>query len=762
MNAFQKMMKRTLPPDDGDSETDNKHLTTTTDNKRPKVMDSSILRPDDLSKSPGDALSQPKLSRFPDSNFGERQRRFAASYYKSAKGPDWLEYSQGRDACFCFPCFHFPSKTTANNWTVVGFRAWNNLAIGVANHCNSLAHIGSCIDWQNWKNNQSTGDSVAAQLNSAHSSIAKANREYIRSIAEVVHLCACQGIALRGHREDPNQTNRGNFLEILTLLSIHDAAIANKLTDKANATYTHHSVQNELLSIEAGITRAKFSDEVEAAGMYALMVDESKDISKQEQIAIVLRYINDLEPTEVLLDIVAAEGLDAYSLCCKIKSTLTKYSIPVTNCVAQCYDGASVMSGASSGVQARFRSDGCNGPASPHAYYTHCFNHRLNLALCDAIRNANGMNDTLNILNEVYIFVSSSVVHSHFKNEQKAMVAEGKQDGSGQFEIQRRADTRWTSSYGCVHNSLKALAAIMNTVDFFACSSDRTRSTNAKALQLQIDTQCIVRLCILEKVLSITRHLSDTLQKEDIDYGDAVDLVESTKLALNQLVLDTEDTNSEWKQIWARSKTLCQIADVPEPLVRRRRQVRADANENSCLGTEDEYKKHVLRPITDSMISELNNRFGESTSAMYLGVAALTPKSKYFLANKELVAFGELYNIKKDDICSELTVLKRMTERNPLEASTLTAFLGWLDSFRGPFFSIHQLTMIATTLPCSSAGCERSFSCLRRVKNYLRSTMLTDRLGDLCVISCNADRASKIDLNEIVEKFAEKPRRFVL
>ena len=69
--------------------------------------------------------------------------------------------------------------------------------------------------------------------------------------------------------------------------------------------------------------------------------------------------------------------LDATSLCTKIKSELTTLSL--TNCivVAQCYDGASVMSGRLNRVQAKFSEP------SQCAMYIHCHAHRLNLVIVD-------------------------------------------------------------------------------------------------------------------------------------------------------------------------------------------------------------------------------------------------------------------------------------------------------------------------------------------------------------------------------------------
>ena len=51
------------------------------------------------------------------------------------------------------------------------------------------------------------------------------------------------------------------------------------------------------------------------------------------------------------------------------------------------------------------------------------------------------------------------------------------------------------------------------------------------------------------------------------------------------------------------------------------------------------------------------------------------------------------------------------------------------------FPNIYRFLLIACTLPITSAEAERSFSLMRRLKTYARSTMSEERLSDLAVIA---------------------------
>ena len=56
-------------------------------------------------------------------------------------------------------------------------------------------------------------------------------------------------------------------------------------------------------------------------------------------------------------------------------------------------------------------------------------------------------------------------------------------------------------------------------------------------------------------------------------------------------------------------------------------------------------------------------------------------------------------------------------------------------------------------MPASNATSERSFSALRRVKTYLRSTMVQQRLNNLMVLHVHKDMTDAIDLQKLATDF---------
>ena len=58
-------------------------------------------------------------------------------------------------------------------------------------------------------------------------------------------------------------------------------------------TYTSSSIQNNLLEIVAGHIRDQILAKVRSAEVFGIIFDETQDISRHEQAALVLRYVSE-------------------------------------------------------------------------------------------------------------------------------------------------------------------------------------------------------------------------------------------------------------------------------------------------------------------------------------------------------------------------------------------------------------------------------------------------------------------------------------
>lgn len=99
---------------------------------------------------------------------------------------------------------------------------------------------------------------------------------------------AKQGIALRGHRENDNSDNRGNYAELLKLRSTENSLLKQIFLDRDKFfNYVHHDVQNEMIEIMANLARKYILDDAKKSKQLSVMVDETPDVSHQEQLTLV-------------------------------------------------------------------------------------------------------------------------------------------------------------------------------------------------------------------------------------------------------------------------------------------------------------------------------------------------------------------------------------------------------------------------------------------------------------------------------------------
>ena len=66
---------------------------------------------------------------------------------------------------------------------------------------------------------------------------------------------------------------------------------------------------------------------------------------------------------------------------------------------------------------------------------------------------------------------------------------------------------------------------------------------------------------------------------------------------------------------------------------------------------------------------------------------------------------------------------------------------------------IRRLLQLILIMPATNATSERSFSTLRQLKNYLRTTMAQERLNHLMIMHVHKERTDKLDLKSVLNDF---------
>jgi hypothetical protein len=81
---------------------------------------------------------------------------------------------------------------------------------------------------------------------------------------------------------------------------------------------------------------------------------------------------------------------------------------------------------------------------------------------------------------------------------------------------------------------------------------------------------------------------------------------------------------------------------------------------------------------------------------------------------------------------------------------------------KSSFSNVYKLVQEGMTIPISSSTYKRSFSAMRRLKNWLRTCMGQERFTKLSTLSIERDLTNKIHEGIILEKSASSNRKLNL
>jgi hypothetical protein len=169
--------------------------------------------------------------------------------------------------------------------------------------------------------------------------------------------------------------------------------------------------------------------------------------------------------------------------------------------------------------------------------------------------------------------------------------------------------------------------------------------------------------------------------------------------------------------------------------------------------------------VIDNMKGELSRRFCD-VQPMLLSCDTVNPNSDLFLDFPTMKPLAEAYaylGIDSNSLKAQAVVAKTMFRSHigPPAKTCTQDILQTLLQMECAFKDLAIFTKLVLTIPVSSAGAERSFSAMKRVKTYLRSTMSHCRLSNLCIISIERAMSSKLmaETGPVVDKFASKRKR---
>jgi len=219
--------------------------------------------------------------------------------------------------------------------------------------------------------------------------------------------------------------------------------------------------------------------------------------------------------------------------------------------------------------------------------------------------------------------------------------------------------------------------------------------------------------------------------------------------------LKTLRTDERFQELLTEVDVMVQQHDIEAVIVPRQRRPPNRLTGDAIAYRGESVQSH-FRPAFFTCIDTANNELTQRMSTD-------TTSMSVYLSLEQMLVTGDVDN----DVCGRypelrdqsLSIQLRMF-RNTYPVASLSdacdVFKKMVPEVRAMFVAVEQLVRLMLVCPVSSCTAERSFSALRRLKTWLRSTMTEPRLNAVIVCHVNQDELDNLDNQQLAAEFAAR------
>ena len=444
------------------------------------------------------------------------------------------------------------------------------------------------------------------------------------------------------------------------------------------------------------------------------------------------------------------------------------------NLRGQGYDGASNMKGELNGLQALFLKE------CPYAYYVHCYAHRLQLALVAASKDVVPVTQFFQKL----VFIVNTVdpsskrqdeLHDAQMDELTHLLAiDELETGQGANQIcslKRPGDTRWGSHLGSIASLMDLFNPVSSVLQNLASDSSAgaNRADGDTAFNYLTSFEFVFVLLMMREIMEITEQLGQALQKKTQDIVNAIRLVQSTKVLLEEMRSD-----DGWENFISGVVEFClgheiDIPDMEATYIMRGGRARRQPDHF----TNDRYfRVEIFRATIDTQLAELNLKFNEKVMDLLSISTTLIPKNGFpsFSASEICKVVEKYYPIdfnQQEKLRLEYQLKHFVVDASNSEELKNIATIAELcrclvaTGCHRTSNMIDRLLRLLLTLPVSTASAERVFSILKITKTRLRNKMEDEFLANNLVVHIEGEIARDYSYEDIITDFRNLKKRKV-
>lgn len=693
-------------------------------------------------------------------------RKFSTSVKKNGESfkRNWIRISPKTQSVYCLPCCLFTMDSSLSRWSshgngAPGFNNFRRSHQAVRVHETSVSHLKCMRNWMQFIKETTT---IRDQLVMRRNTDLEGLRQVLRGLLDAVMFLAQNNLAFRGASDAINDNQCGNFLNLVQLLAKYHAPLAGHLKGlaKGKCSFLSPCMQNEFISLCGNAVRQKLLEDIRTRKYFSIMFDGTPDVSRQDQMSQVIRSVecsrNGCVVHENFIEFTPSSEKTGEGIADVIIQKLEKDGLNFENCREKSYDNAANMSGKYKGVQSRLRE------INSLAVFIPCAAHSLNLVGSNSAEKTKPGKLLLGEIQNLYVFFAGSTSRWKILKEKS------------NISLKCQSSTRWSSKADAVsavwNKYSEIVEALQDIAEGESFAAEVSSAAYARLTSIQT-FRFILGLGIWKELLTQINLVNQFLQKKDLDVSSAKKKLEKLYGWLEQFKATGYET------VYNASKNLADENSIELGSgfedVRRGRGIHRKYGRGLDvveMSNEERFKYEFFDGLCDLLLVEMAGRFEQIYSVtnrfQFLWGSALSrisEKSPAILREQRelLENLCEMYpeDLDRESFASELQVLPTAIEALtdlPLDSCGPLDVLNtlYMNELQESFVNCAIALRMFLTLPVAVASNERSFSKMKLIKTYLRSRMSQDRLSDLALLSIEKDVAKTIDMEEIIDKFA--------
>ncbi|XP_076660746.1 uncharacterized protein LOC143364134 [Halictus rubicundus] len=495
------------------------------------------------------------------------------------------------------------------------------------------------------------------------------------------------------HLLEQLEKEKGKWRHVLKrdeLISHYDSNIKKHIDshNKGAISYFSPKIRNELIDLAAKQVQSHIIQNI-----------------KKEQMVQIIRYVHidsnkKCKIEESFITFINTEAKTGEGLSREILDKLAEDGLEIANVRGQSYDNGANMAGKYKGVQAQIIA------LNENARFIPCTAHSLNL-----------------------IAARWKLLQTELKTTLK---------GS--------CDTRWSSKANAVHAMNCQLPTIVNMLKKMTESDQNTgdKIVQAKSILKSIQTfEFTGRLKFWDSLLSKINRINLALQDKNFDIARATGMI---KGLLSQLTIYRETFFPTILQSSAVTAEELEVTpDFQDTRKRKKKMVAGEKakDDSQHISAQTQFKVELTQVI-DSMITKINTRFVALNEvaddfAFLSGQAILATDVTQLTKMAADLALKYPNDLDPYEFSLEIESfkLKATTLMNDLKDKSMNHFQVlekiYELSLENVYPNIITALRIFLCMPVTTATCERSFSKLKLIKSYLRSSLAQEHLANMSI-----------------------------